>query len=76
MIVRPAGTSVSITIRLNPTPSPATMPKSPITSIGENRVARKLAIVVTAASVSGTATLRSPVRTAWITGSPSTRCSR
>ena len=76
MIVRPAGISVSMTIRLNPTPSPATIPKSLITPIGENRVAKKLTIVVTAASVNGIVTCRSPVRTACTTGKPSILCSR
>ena len=76
MIVRPAGISASITIRLIPTPKPATMPKSPITPIGENRVANRLTIVVTAASVSGIVTLRSPFRTANTTGSPAVLCSR
>ena len=52
------------------------MPKSAIVDIGENRLARKLAIVVTAASTSGTATFRSPVRIACSTGRPSVRCSR
>ena len=56
IIARPAGINVSITIRLKPTPSPATMPKSPITPIGENRVAKKLTIVVTAANVNGMVT--------------------
>ena len=76
MITRPAGISVSITIRLMPTPSPATMPKSPTTPIGENRFASRLAMVVTAASTSGTVTLRRPMRTAASTASPSLRCSR
>ena len=76
MIVRPAGTSVSITIRLSPTPSPAMTPKSPTMSIGENRLARKLTIVVAAARTSGTVTFRIPMRTAVITGSPASRCSR
>ena len=76
MIVRPAGISDSITIRLKATPSAATTPKSPITPIGENRIDRKLAMVVTAASTIGTPTLCSPVRTASSTGSPSSRRSR
>ena len=76
MIIRPAGSSVSITIRLSPTPNPATMPKSPITEIGENRLANRLTIVVTAASVSGMVTCCSPIRTAVTTGPPAARCSR
>ena len=76
IINRPAGISVSITIRLIPTPSPATMPKSPITPIGEKRVANRLTIVVTAARVNGTVTCCNPFRTASATGWPSTRCSR
>ena len=65
-----------MTIRLSPTPSPATMPKSPATEMGENRFANRLTIVVTPASSSGRVTLRSPVLTACTTGSPSTRRSR
>ena len=76
MIVRTAGMSVSITIRLRPTPIPATTPKSPIAPMGEIRFVRKLTIVVAAASVRGMTTLRSPTRTALATGSPAIRCSR
>ncbi len=72
----PAGINVSITIRLIPTPSPATIPKSPITPIGENKVANRLTIVVMAASVSGIVTFLSPFRTASKTCDPSSRCSR
>ena len=76
MIVRAAGSSVSITIRLIPTPSPATTPKSPIAPIGENRLASRLTTVVAAANPKGMVTFCSPVRTASITDSPATRCSR
>ena len=76
MIVRPAGISVSMTIRLMPTPRPAMIPKSPTISIRENRLASRLTIVVAAASSSGMVAFRSPMRTALITGSPATRCSR
>ena len=76
MMVRPAGMSVSITIRLMPTPIPAITPKSPTISSGENRLTRRLTIVVTPASRSGTVTLRSPISTAAATGSPAARCSR
>ena len=75
MIVRQAGTSVSITIRLIPTPSPAMMPKSPIMLMGEKRLANRLTIVVTAASNSGMVTFWNPMRTAASTGSPAFRCS-
>ena len=76
MTVRAAGSSVSMTIRLNPTPSAATMPKSLTTEIGENRFARRLTIVVTAASTSGIVTFRNPVLTASTTEVPAVRCSR
>ena len=65
-----------MTIRLIPTPRAATMPKSPTTEMGENRFARRLTIVVTAARTSGIVTFPNPVLTASITDVPSVRCSR
>ena len=76
MMARPAGISVIITRKLIPTPMPAIIPKSPTIPIGENKLARRLTIVVTAASATGTDTFRSPVRTAAATESPAFRRSR
>ena len=76
IIVRPAGINVSITNKLSPTPNPATIPKSPMTPMGENRVAKKLTMVVTAAKSSGMVTRRSPRRIAGATAKPSRRSSR
>ena len=52
------------------------IPKSPTIPIGENRLAKRLAIVVTAVSDRGTVTFARPLRTASTTGLPSVRCSR
>ena len=76
MIVLPAGSSVNMTIKANPTPKPPTMPKSPIISIGENRPASRLTIVVTAASNKGNVTFRRPTLTAGTTDPPARRSSR
>ena len=73
---REDASSVSITIRPNPTPMPATMPKSPLAGIGEVTLVRKDTMVVTAAKASGMRTDRSPMGTAELTGCPSFRCSR
>ena len=75
-IARAAGISVSITIRLMPTPSPATIPKSAIAGIGESSCANRLPIVVTAARESGTITIRMLARSASVTGRSPARCSR
>ena len=64
MMSRPAGRSVSITITLIPTPSPATTPKSWIAGMGESSPTMKLPMVVNAARARGTVTTRSPDRAA------------
>ena len=64
MMSRPAGTSVSMTIMLIPTPRPATTPKSPIAGTGDSNPTRKLAIVVSAARATGAVTSRSEDREA------------